>query len=264
MSKPRYRHNCEYCVFLGRFKMYDLYVEDDCKRVYARHGSNPQAIIPSSGRNFIGLSLQAQAIRAAYHKAQLAGYDISAPNEVKNHPDLFPKLSNGGIVALVRNIQHGYDFMMTNIIEQIMALVECTEEFACQFAQEVHDGLTDPLDFKERLIQIRYATLDSEYDEVPEFGEFGVARSNIKRIDFEAEWEQSQNKLIAKLEGTIQFWKQECTDLTVKLDDQSRVVSKQSEELIELKETIKAMFVTYWRLKMEFRLSEEIAAVSRD
>jgi len=64
--KPRFKHDCDTCIFLGRFKRYDLYIHiEEPKTVIARYGSDGPEYV--SGMNFTSQNV---ALRTAYDRAK--------------------------------------------------------------------------------------------------------------------------------------------------------------------------------------------------
>lgn len=64
--KPRFKHDCDTCTFLGRFKRFDLYVHtEEPKTVIARSSSIPDDY--TSGLRFKDLD---PALGTAYNRAR--------------------------------------------------------------------------------------------------------------------------------------------------------------------------------------------------
>lgn len=62
-DQPRYEHDCEDCVFLGQWKIYDLYYCPGEPTVIARTGPDGEY---QSGMVFVGVS---QPLTEAYNRA---------------------------------------------------------------------------------------------------------------------------------------------------------------------------------------------------
>jgi len=66
MPKPRFKHDCDNCIFLGQYKRFDLYVHaEEPKTVIARRSSNPEDY--KSGIEFISMD---PALGTAYRRAK--------------------------------------------------------------------------------------------------------------------------------------------------------------------------------------------------